>query len=75
MELCKRSILLDPNPCLFKVEPNGTLLIMTLHMNTFAGNVKWECQPRCNICHHFAFDLAFHIFFILGDSQDSDAIT
>ena len=28
----------DPSPRLFKDEPNGSPPIMTLHMNTFAGN-------------------------------------
>ena len=59
-----------------KAEPNGSPPIMTLHMNTFSRNRKWECQPRCNIFHHLAFDLhTLHTFSALGDSQDNDVIT
>ena len=66
---------LDPSPRLFKDKPNGSPSIMTLHMNTFAWNGIWECQPRCNIFHHLAFDLhTFHNFFALEDSQDTDGI-
>jgi hypothetical protein len=65
----------DPSPHLFKAEPNGSPPIMTLHMNTFARNGRWECQPRCNIFHHLASDLhTFHNFVALGDSQDNDVI-
>ena len=60
---------------LLKVELDGNPSIMTLRMNTFAWNDKWENQPRCGICHHLAFDLqTFHIFSALGDCQDNDAI-
>ena len=58
----------DPSPRLFKAEPNGSPLIMTLHMNTFA-------QKRCNIFHYLASNLhTFHNFAALGDSQANDAI-
>ena len=69
------NIILDPRPRLFKVEPNGSPLVMTLHMNIFAQNRKWEYQPCYNICHHLTFDLyTFHPFFALGDSQNNDVI-
>ena len=64
----------DPSPHLFKVEPNGSPAITSLHMNTFAQNGKWKFQPRCNICYHLVFDLhTFHTIFALGDSQDNEA--
>ena len=65
----------DHSPRLFKAEPNGSPLIMTSHMNTFARNGRWECQPRCNIFHRLASDLhTFHNFCALGDSQYIDVI-
>ena len=65
----------DPRPHLFKVKPNGSPPFMTLHLNTFAQNGKWECQPCCNICHRLAFDLhTFHTLRALSDKPDNDAI-
>ena len=70
-EMVQKEHMSDPSPRLFKVEPNGSLPIMTLQMNTFARNGKWECQQHCNICHYLSFNLhTFHTFSILGDIQD-----
>ena len=73
--MVQKKHVLDTSPRLFKVEPNGSPPIMTLHMNPFAQNGKWDCQPPCNNSHHLAFDLhIFHTFSTLGDSQDNDVI-
>ena len=50
----------DPSPRLFKIEPNGSLPIMTLQMNTFARNGEWECQPRCNLGNKLELTLFNH---------------
>ena len=72
----QKKLVLDPSPHLFKVKPNMSPLIMTLHMNNFAQSGKGECQPHCNIRHHCAFDLhTIYTFSALGDSQGNDAIT
>mgnify|MGYP007069673818 CR=1 FL=1 len=74
--MVQKKLVPDPSRRLFKAVPNGSPPIMTLHMNNFAQNGKWECQPRCNICHRLAFDLyTFHTFSFLKDSQDNDANT
>ena len=73
--MLQKKHVLDPSHRLFKDDLNGSPTTMTLHMNTFAQNGKWECQPRCNICHQLTFGLhTFHTFFALGDSQDNDVI-
>ena len=53
---CKKKHAPDPSSLLFKAKPNRSPPIMTLHMNTFAWNGKWECQSHWNMHNALVFD-------------------
>ena len=53
--MVQKKHMLDPSPHLFEAKLNGSPPIMPLHMNTFAWSGKWECQSRCNNCHHLTY--------------------
>ena len=58
----------NPKPRLLKLGPDRSPPIMTLHINTFARNAKWECQPPC-----IWLTYTPHLF-ALGNNQDNDII-